>query len=1267
MANTTALGSVRFMSWNIKGIQHPIKRNRVFTHLKSLGSDIMFLKETHLRASEHTKLKKGWIDQIFHSNYGNRSRGAAILIRKGVPFVPGSVTPDNNGRFVIVTGKLYGNLVALVNLYGPNWDDPQFFSCLIGKLPDLNSHLLILGGDFNCTLQPALDKSSHRRSKSVSKSSALILSIMESYKLFDPWRHSNPTARQFSFFSPVHLSYSRIDFYLIDHRTISLVTNCQYHAIVISDHSPVQLDMSFPNNPRPQRSWQLDPLLLTNKSFQKLISNEIDLYLEINSTPGMSYATIWESLKAYLRGKIISYAAHRKRERTKRLTELTQQISDIDDELSHDFTPDLYKERLLLKTEYDNLSIKQTERLLLKTKQSYYEHGEKAGKLLCHQLRQAAARSAIPEIRVSPGSTSTHPQIINDQFKAYYEELYTSQSSMNAAETQAFLDGLELPKISTEDQASLDAPITNVEISQAISSMQSGKAPGPDGFPIEFYKLFSHKLVPILNSLFKEIISVGKLPLTMTQATISVLLKKDKDPLECGSYRPISLLCCDYKILTKVLARRLETVIPNIIDPDQTGFIPGRQSFYNMRRLFNILYSSHSTRQPEVLLSLDAEKAFDRVEWNYLFMVLDGFGFGTSLISWIKILYTSPSASVRTNQIRSSPFMLQRGTRQGCCLSPFLFDLAIEPLAVALRIQQDIPGIVRNQIIHKVSLYADDLLLYISNPAESIPKLIDVLHQFGKLSGYRLNLSKSSLFPINQLAISINYSNLPFKLEHQSFTYLGIRVTRQYKDLYDCNFKLLLERTKQDFQRWSALPVTLAGRVNTVKMTILPRFLYLFQMIPIILTKSWFKVLNSNITSFIWNNSTPRIKRAYLEMPKEAGGLGLPHFLFYYWSANISKLNYWISTHENKEGPAWASMELNSNSPLSPISIPSGPLPVSVSLQGLSPVVKNTLKIWFQFRKHFHFSQAITLLPLANNHLFPPSQIDAAFQVWHRNGLVFFGDLFVEATFASFNMLQKDHNLPNNHFFRYLQVRSFARKHFPFPSLSPKNATDIILDLDPMLKKRVSKIYKTVLGISPPQWDKARLAWEEDLGVALSDETWQCSLKRIHTTSLCLKHGLIQFKIVHRLHYSPEKLAKIYPGTNPVCPRCGHSPAKLGHMFWSCNSLNNFWVRVFEAISSICDRTVNPDPTVAIFGVFPSEEPFTVPQVNAVAFITLLARRQILLLWKSVTPPSFRHWIKEVLSVIPLEKLRYNRSNLRDRYIKTWAPFIEFVENVSFT
>lgn len=167
----------------------------------------------------------------------------------------------------------------------------------------------------------------------------------------------------------------------------------------------------------------------------------------------------------------------------------------------------------------------------------------------------------------------------------------------------------------------------------------------------------------------------------MYQAIISLILKKDKNPLECGSYRPISLLNCDYKILAKLLSTRLENFMCQIISPDQTGFIRDRYSFINIRRLFNILYSPHSN-SPEVVLSLDAEKAFDRVEWIYLFRVLEKFGFGPILISWIKILYAAPKASVRTNNVTSDCFNLQRGTRQGCPFSPLLFAVAIVPLAI---------------------------------------------------------------------------------------------------------------------------------------------------------------------------------------------------------------------------------------------------------------------------------------------------------------------------------------------------------------------------------------------------------------------------------------------------------------------------------------------------------------------------------------------------------------------------------------------------------
>ncbi len=122
-------------------------------------------------------------------------------------------------------------------------------------------------------------------------------------------------------------------------------------------------------------------------------------------------------------------------------------------------------------------------------------------------------------------------------------------------------------------------------------------------------------------------------------------IKRVKNVSECSAYRPISLLNVDSKIFAKILAHRLETVLPLLVSDDQTGFIKNRYSFYNIRRLLNIIHHPTPSDTPEVLLSLDAEKAFDRVEWDYLFYTLKKFGFGTKFISWIRILYSSPVAA----------------------------------------------------------------------------------------------------------------------------------------------------------------------------------------------------------------------------------------------------------------------------------------------------------------------------------------------------------------------------------------------------------------------------------------------------------------------------------------------------------------------------------------------------------------------------------------------------------------------------------------------
>lgn len=333
------------------------------------------------------------------------------------------------------------------------------------------------------------------------------------------------------------------------------------------------------------------------------------------------------------------------------------------------------------------------------------------------------------------------PGLINSTFSSFYKSLYRSELSSDLTDIQSFLSELEFPEISPNLMNDMDSPLTTQELTKALKKMQNNKAPGPDGFPVEFFKAFQGQLVPLLYSVYVEALSNGSLPLTLRQASIKVLLKKDKDPELCSSYRPISLMNIDTKILAKALALRLENVLPQIISKEQTGFIKGRQLSHTVRTLLNVIYSNETTSSPEVVISVDAEKAFDRVEWSYLFAVLEKFRFGNSFVSWIRLLYTSPCVNITTNNVQSSYFPLNCGCRQGCPLSPLLFTLAIEPLSIYLRSAPFFMGIKRSGVETKLSLYADDLLLYITDPVRSCPGILSFFHRFGLLSGYKVTIS----------------------------------------------------------------------------------------------------------------------------------------------------------------------------------------------------------------------------------------------------------------------------------------------------------------------------------------------------------------------------------------------------------------------------------------------------------------------------------------------------------------------------------------------
>lgn len=233
-----------------------------------------------------------------------------------------------------------------------------------------------------------------------------------------------------------------------------------------------------------------------------------------------------------------------------------------------------------------------------------------------------------------------------------------------------------------------------------------------------------------------------------------------------------------------------------------------------------------------------------------------------------------------------------------------------------------------------------------------------------------------------------------------------------------------------------------------------------------------------------------------------------------------------------------------------------------------------------------------------------------------------------------------------------------------FPLLPPKSTTDLILEFNPDSRGIISKIYNIILSLHCPSLSTLKTLWEQDLGLQLTDDIWDSILARVHSSSVCARHGLIQFKILHRLHLSKVKLSRIYPELDPACDRCKLAPASLIHMFWSCPRLAPFWTSVFETLSQFLQVPIDPTPLIAIFCVIPDNVPLTGLQSDTVAFATLLARHLILFGWKQAAPPSHVHWIRDLMYSLKLEKIKFTLRGSTARFYKAWQPFLSYVDNL---
>lgn len=225
-----------------------------------------------------------------------------MLIRKDIPLNVVKLTEDDRGRFVIIYGTLYGKSISLFNVYFPPGHPSDFLIKAFADFHDLSSDYMIAAGDFNCMLNPLIDRFPHKI-VAPSKLAKQINGICEDLEFIDVWRALHPSGKEYSFFSPPHQCYTRIDYFFMPKSSVHLAASCYINNIVISDHAMVVLDLNVSNRDN-FRQWRVNTNILKDQLFKPFFSREFTSFYNINVQTTQDSSLLWETSKAYIRGLI---------------------------------------------------------------------------------------------------------------------------------------------------------------------------------------------------------------------------------------------------------------------------------------------------------------------------------------------------------------------------------------------------------------------------------------------------------------------------------------------------------------------------------------------------------------------------------------------------------------------------------------------------------------------------------------------------------------------------------------------------------------------------------------------------------------------------------------------------------------------------------------------------------------------------------------------------------------------------------------------------
>jgi hypothetical protein len=742
------------------------------------------------------------------------------------------------------------------------------------NLTNFENRQIILAGDFNMVADPQLDYI-HHGVRFEEGERRILAEICLDHNLVDYFRVTNPASKAFTYFHQAGggqetVPASRLDRVYVRAGDLELVRDHKFVPKAYTDHVAIQFTMKLEEAVHTRTShWKLNTSILENPLVCDRVRELILDWVTIQETFN-NKVLWWEALKIRIRQELVKFSKILARERHENRTRLEDQLSNLlEAGLNNQNNFEHFRQIKLQLFEFQKAEERSS---FLMSKVRDIQEDERMSPYFFRKSRQTAERKLFKALKNKNGEIKGEQEEMEEIVHDFYQDLYSTEQTDGTIQAQVL--ALDKTRLSENDKQSCEGLLSQQELEKALRGMARGKTPGCDGLPMEFYLKFWDVLANPLTMALNDIFVHGCLTDTQRLALMALLYKK-KCHMDLGNWRPISLLCVDFKLVTKSLANRLRPVLPKLIMQYQTCSVKGRNIFDNLYTIQNVIEMANFKQHELFIVCLDQLKAFDRLDHGWMIQVLKHYNFGGDFVRWITVLYGGIASKAVVNGHLTRDIQVQRGVRQGCPLSPLLYIICMQPVANELMLSSGIRGSSLLAKPIKILQYADDTVCFIQDE-QSISTLLSLYEKYQMVTGAKLNVSKTEILRVGRPRVGtrskLSISEPLRPMVRPEVKVLGIRFgsagasQNQWEDIVD--------RIRDLIRSWASRRMGVRGRTILIKSTALAQLWYTARVVP--LSRKLADRVEHLCAMFIWNRGYEPRQREHLYLPSHKGGLDFP-------------------------------------------------------------------------------------------------------------------------------------------------------------------------------------------------------------------------------------------------------------------------------------------------------------------------------------------------------------------------------------------------------